>query len=337
MVEVLCICLFAFSATDAHSKGPTPYDDGYFLDADNLGVEETRIATVVTTSTRNKQKFCERTYEGTLDPWIKLADLNEAHPEVVGWDNYEDLRNTYKRQTIEASLYGNNPPGFVNTGMCWFWSRLERAAVYLMRPMPNLPKPSPAERRQIIEKLISMDTVIEVPGYQTVREFFKEDATTDKSLLSAVDLWAVATAPRMLVRVGDRGAPQPKAKRRTRLQYLYERVQYKKEIIFLRFNVNPKVPMGFASHSSLIMDAKPMFEDYLSNGALVPRVIGYQFVARDPNAMSMVKWLKCPFEKNSNYPNSYDERRCDQLERSYDDYDSDMDGIQNAINDYCTS
>lgn len=340
MVEVLFVLLFSIRAFAANSDWHSPYEIGYFTDADQLQEVETRIASVVTTRKKSRQAFCERTYEGVLKPWVDLADFNEAQEAHPYWYRsfFSSERENLRSNVLKNNIYGNNPPGFANTGMCWFWSRLERASMYLMRANPNKPKPTAAERRLIIQKLIMMDSVIEVPGYNTVHEFFEDDAKTERALLNEVDLWAVRTFFRMFVRVGDRGEEATPSEKRNRLLYLHNRIQNKKEMVFVRFNLDPeKAPLGIISHSYLIMDAKYWYEDVPSGGSSVPKLMGYQFIANDPNQLSSSTWLKCaihPTNENSDYSSR---KKCDQIARSYDDYDEDMDNIRNAIDNYCSS
>lgn len=72
----------------------------------------------------------------------------------------------------KAGLSGNltqpfNIDGPLNTGMCWWHSKLQRAAIYLaVFDRPNEPRPTSEEAKQIFRDLTQLTKVISIPGFR---------------------------------------------------------------------------------------------------------------------------------------------------------------------------
>ena len=59
-----------------------------------------------------------------------------------------------------------NEPGPLNTGMCWWHSKLQRAAIYLaVFDRPQDPRPTSEEAKQIFKDLSQLKTVVSIPGF----------------------------------------------------------------------------------------------------------------------------------------------------------------------------
>jgi hypothetical protein len=309
---------------------------GYFEDADQLFAPEETVSRANPNTSAWKKAFCERTYESVILPHILVARFARAGsvPAFIA------------KPAADSSLALNNPPGFARTGMCWFWSRIQRASMFLLRPAPHLPKPSPDERRRIIQKLIDMNEVIELPGYKTVSEFFEHDRKTENALVQEVDYWAVRTFFRMFVRVGDSGSRKSHSERYARYNYLHSRLQFRKEPVFLRFNPHPeRAPLGIVSHSYLLLDVEPYYEGENRNRAASDRKIaGYRMIISDPNSAKITSsrksgpaLLMCPLTppKGKISDLSDEDLSCEHIARSYDDFDHDLVSIRAAVTDYC--
>lgn len=65
----------------------------------------------------------------------------------------------------------DNPPGPLGTGLCWWHSRLQRSIIYLAEMAPEMAKPTDSQAREIIKKLIKMDSVVTIPGYMKLNAF----------------------------------------------------------------------------------------------------------------------------------------------------------------------
>jgi hypothetical protein len=75
----------------------------------------------------------------------------------------------------EASrIAGYNHGGMFNGGVCWWHSRLQRAAIYLAEFRPELPKPNSYEAQGIINRLSSMSQVVVIPGYSSFQDFTRD-------------------------------------------------------------------------------------------------------------------------------------------------------------------
>lgn len=74
----------------------------------------------------------------------------------------------------EARLSFSNHGGISNKGVCWWHSRLQRAALYLTEFRPELPKRGRAYALWVIDTLKAMDRVVQIPGYRNFKEFSKD-------------------------------------------------------------------------------------------------------------------------------------------------------------------
>ncbi len=64
--------------------------------------------------------------------------------------------------------------GWLNIGVCWWHSRLQRSSLYLMNFRPDLPKPTLRQVLVILEQVFRMHTVVEVPGYSNLYDFSQD-------------------------------------------------------------------------------------------------------------------------------------------------------------------
>jgi hypothetical protein len=89
-------------------------------------------------------------------------------------------RQHASRAAIVANMsdYNNmlsvgNESGFLgmNTGVCWWHSRFQRNLSYLVQVDPTLPQPTDKEAKVLIQKIISGEEVVIIPGFQNFRMF----------------------------------------------------------------------------------------------------------------------------------------------------------------------
>lgn len=65
-----------------------------------------------------------------------------------------------------------NADGPLGTGMCWWHSKMQRAAIYLaIFDRPDLPKPTTAEALNIFAKLRDLKEVVSIPGFANWFDF----------------------------------------------------------------------------------------------------------------------------------------------------------------------
>ena len=80
---------------------------------------------------------------------------------------------SFQQMALDSStrLAFSNRGGMFGGGVCWWHSRLQRAAIYLTEFKPDLPKPSRAQAAWMISALSSMKRVVVIPGYSDFKSF----------------------------------------------------------------------------------------------------------------------------------------------------------------------
>src|SRR4051812_20347064 len=68
----------------------------------------------------------------------------------------------------------SNRGGPFGWGMCWWYSRFFRAAHLLASYRADLPKPTEAEAKVLVRKLLRFKSVVEIPGYLSLDSFSTE-------------------------------------------------------------------------------------------------------------------------------------------------------------------
>ncbi len=81
-----------------------------------------------------------------------------------------------------------NEGGLLDKGVCWWHSRLVRAALYLAYFEPTAPRPGPREARRIIARLMAAREVVAIPGFSGFREFTLENRALVLKKLAAMQL-----------------------------------------------------------------------------------------------------------------------------------------------------
>lgn len=105
-------------------------------------------------------------------PWRPAAVSRDEYAAVAGSPEYV-------RGLAGDTPSGPNPnlPGFTNEGgllgkgVCWWHSRLTRAALYLAYFEPELPRPDGAGARRAVSALMKCDRVVAIQGYRCFRDF----------------------------------------------------------------------------------------------------------------------------------------------------------------------
>lgn len=228
----------------------------YFLDANRVAPERTvarGLQWIPDGLPAHKREFCRRTLPGR----ISAAD--------VDWGGMR--------------LGFGNPPGWANTGMCWFHSRFNRAAIYLANFVPGAPKPSPALARSIARRLVQGDQVVEIPGYSSLDAFSRDF----KSVIEHVwDEWSISSLDDLAARVGDSPFSDP-SDLRGRMDELYRRVTVDEEIPFVRIKAENHGPL--TSHALLVLRVIPRRGQPAPGfPAHLGPIIGYDMDVIDSNA-----------------------------------------------------
>ena len=112
-------------------------------------------------SRADKSEFCSNRLDGT-----KVSEHLRKRENLFNHAN-------------EGGLFG------LQTGVCWWHSRLQRRMTYLADFRPDLPKPSEKEVKKILRKIKRGKKVITVPGYKNLAEFSDDHAPLIQKSLNA--------------------------------------------------------------------------------------------------------------------------------------------------------
>lgn len=156
-----------------------------------------------------------------------------------------------------GSLLGfPNLPGPAGRGLCWWHSRLTRAANYLAIFRPDIPrKPTEEEVEEILEHLRLRDKVVEVPGMRNFREFSIEFPEQFASLLSFWSLKDAFSGKLSNAFIGKtKEEPQTLA---WMMDELFRKVHDEGKIVFQTLQF-----AGLSAHAWLVVDMKKTDHGY---------------------------------------------------------------------------
>jgi hypothetical protein len=97
---------------------------------------------------------------------------------------YDDRDDWIIEMKPRFSMGVTNPSGKWKTGLCWWHSRLHRAAAYLAEFDPNGKKPDSAQAMRIYQAITSFMPVV-IPGYESLADFNRAHASELEEVLSA--------------------------------------------------------------------------------------------------------------------------------------------------------
>ncbi|NOI86996.1 hypothetical protein [Vibrio sp. 99K-1] len=197
------------------------YTDEMKLSGKSLGIKHQKAST-------SKKEFIEKSQDPNY--FVCLAGIKEY------FESNENL------------IAFKNTGGLFNAGVCWWHSRLQRAALYLTTYRPNEPKCSKKEAKKIIRNLIKAKEVAEISGFNNFSEFsieFKEEIQKYLNLWQLYDgllLWqwinglsgSYETTPEKLKKYMDE---------------IYEEVAVRKRIAYVKLQIK-----GIDSHALLITE-----------------------------------------------------------------------------------
>jgi hypothetical protein len=129
---------------------------------DKLGtLRDVASESLISSSMADKSKFCE-----------DRADKNS----IAALMRKKENLLTYENQ---SGLFG------LETGVCWWHSRLQRRLSYLGNFRPDLPKPSDREVKRILAKIKRGKKVVTIPGFKNLQEFSNAHELQIKRTLNA--------------------------------------------------------------------------------------------------------------------------------------------------------
>ncbi len=148
-------------------------------------------------------------------------------------------------------------PGFHNyAGVCWWHSRLQRAAAYLTVYAPYEKKPTPSRIKKILNTLIDSKRVVEIPGYSSFSEFTKENKSLIQDFLNR---WQLQDTFLNLAWVrGLRGKSEvPADQLKEIMDELYYHVEILRQVTYVKLQEE-----GLVAHALLILKLEPTENGY---------------------------------------------------------------------------
>jgi len=260
-VPALLLALTFLPAGKAAAAGgaPSPYES-WFTDIDELHAnwvsthENPRLP-------EHKRRFCALHAGNSIGP-------------------------TLGENSAANKLSFRNPPGSLNTGLCWMHSRYQRAASYLANFRPERPRPGRAEGERLVRQLIRRDAVVEIPGYRDLKEFSTEYRDAITTLLDEMGVACFLNPTDCLQRLGDSYEPSAEDLRAT-MDALYDQMlQQPGDVQLLRTRVSAVsgVFRPFSAHSLLVLSMTPLRDkDAPHAPGLPPPPSGYGLKTIDPN------------------------------------------------------
>ena len=149
-----------------------------------------------------------------------------------------------------------NHGGLANGGVCWWFSRFQRNALYLTIYKPNETKPTTDEARDIIAKIRSAKEVVTIPGYRNFASFADEN----QSLIQReLEKWQKGDATLRFAWVtGLSGnSTVESTKMKDLMDKIYQEVEVNKNIAYNKLQIP-----GIDSHAWLVVHMKKVNSGY---------------------------------------------------------------------------
>lgn len=125
-----------------------------------------------------------------LSPALASPPEDSVHAKFCGRTRARVLELS---RLPENRLSHANGGGFGGGGVCWWHSRLQRAALYLAVYLPDLPRPGREGAQAILDRLVRMDEVVTIPGFDDLASF--TDAFADE-VQDRLNRWQLEDAVR---------------------------------------------------------------------------------------------------------------------------------------------
>lgn len=251
----------------------------------------------------SKSEFCEA--KRTTDKIVQ---------SLRHWDNLVGIANN-------SGLLG------LATGVCWWHSRFQRNAAYLVKFDPSAPKPSNHEARQLIKKIISGKEVVTIPGYRDLRLFTVQYS---QELQGALNAWM--NRDTFLGMKWINGLKGPSSMSPNELQnHLYSLEREFKEtdgILYLTLQTK-----GVSAHSWLLTGIQKISGGWNLSiiDSLAPLATHVIFLEDD--ATSMIPSIK--HVQNQSYHRDTRNGLRDRTAIGYVNFKSELERVQQVQRDYC--
>ena len=186
--------------------------------------------------------------------WLGMVAGVEARAVDFCARSDEDLRAAFEDPALRLGF--QNQGGLLNGGTCWWHSRLQRAAVYLARFRPELPRPDQSGVERILKDLVHFRSVVEIPGYSGFAEFSHDH---ERLVQRELDLWQIRDGfvNQQWIR-GLSGRPELPARRlEKRMEKIHRAFKTSKPGLWLMVQMK-----GITSHALLLLGMEPTSEGY---------------------------------------------------------------------------
>lgn len=138
-----------------------------------------------------------------------------------------------------------NPAGPLNIGVCWWHSRMQRNANYLLSFSPSSPKMSEQQAHSLIKNLSRTNTVQTAQGYKNLKEF---STSYSREMQEALGQWQLTDTFFKLGWVRGIGPSRVSAENlSSKMNQLYEDVVLRKNITYQVLQMP-----GFKAHAWLV-------------------------------------------------------------------------------------
>lgn len=160
--------------------------------------------------------------------WAASAQARAVAQKPLCASNWADFQNKLRDDTHRLAFLNSGGP--MKIGLCWWHSRLQRNANYLLDFRPSLPKLSRDEALAVVKKLSSTKQVSAVDGYRNLRDF---SADYYREMTEMLGQWQMAESFFGNWVNGLEGESEVSAEElRQKMDELHARVQGKKEIVY---------------------------------------------------------------------------------------------------------
>ncbi len=266
-------------------------------------------------------------------PEVATAVLNRPEAEDLAVEAPTSRAELCKKSRardyfMKLALNRDNRMGFKNSGgmfgsgVCWWHSRFQRAALYLSVFRPNFKKPSALKAREIIKKIARRSQVVEIPGYSNLRAFA---ADWEELIQKRLDSWQLTDGFLMQQWVvGLIGQTDTYARMMKKMMdALYLEVHYKKNVTYQKLQLK-----GVDAHAWLVVAMDKTYLGYRLHviDSNYPKSLAYTDYRVGDTSLGNVKVVTTTgYIKSFNYGRfvAYSERQ-DELQR-----------LKNRVKAYC--
>ncbi|MGK5081690.1 hypothetical protein WDW37_00170 [Bdellovibrionota bacterium FG-1] len=201
------------------------------------------------------------------------AELEGISPHVCdrGPGDFQKLAFDRSMRMAES-----NRGGMFQGGVCWWHSRLQRAAIYLTEFRPDLPKPTAQQAARLLKSLSAMKWIVVIPGYFDFQSFTADFYDLVQARLEAWQREDGILKFRWISGLTGHTQVAPSS-----LQYIMERIHdmvaVQHRIVFEKLQIP-----GIAAHAWLLIGSEQTPEGYTiqvidSNDPHSTQEIRYQF------------------------------------------------------------